>query len=219
MFVIFRTVAFGAIVAAVVAQFVHSFAIVPDIGFFVVNFLSYFTIQSNLIGAAMLALCVWRQLRKTPDAHGFMLFRASATAYLATTLVVYNLLLRGIQLDQGTTVPWSNEILHLWAPLYVLLDWVLTRHRVRLAWNRLWVIAVYPIIWAIYTMIRGPLVSWYPYPFLNPDTTPGGYGGVSIYIVAIAAFILLMGAFTFWVTRRAPLASLPVVETGQSHTP
>jgi len=109
--------------------------------------------------------------------------------------VVYNLLLREISLDQATTLPWSNEILHVWAPLYMILDWVLAPGRIPILWTRFWLIVVFPIVWVIYTMIRGPIVGWYPYPFLNPDIEPGvGYGGVAVYVIAIAAFILLVGA-------------------------
>ena len=42
-------------------------------------------------------------------------------------------------------------------------------------------------------MIRGVIVEWYPYPFLNP-AQGAGYGGVAVYVIAIAAFILLVGA-------------------------
>ena len=41
---------------------------------------------------------------------------------MVVTGVVYNLLLRGIVLDQGTTVPWSNEVMHLVGPAFMLLD-------------------------------------------------------------------------------------------------
>ena len=54
---------------------------------------------------------------------------------------------------------------------------------------------VFPIVWVVYTMIRGAIVGWYPYPFLDPDVAPGvGYDGVTVYVIAIASFILLVGA-------------------------
>jgi hypothetical protein len=34
-----------------------------------------------------------------------------------------------------------------------------------------------------HSLVRGGLVNWYPYPFLDP--THGGYGSVAGYIVAI----------------------------------
>jgi len=74
----------------------------------------------------------------------------------------------------------------------------------------LWIIVVYPIIWVIYTMVRGPLTQnevlgqpyWYPYPFLNPNLSANGYFSVIFYIVLIAMVILAVGAGVIWISHR-----------------
>ena len=157
------------------------------------NFFSYFTILSNAVAAIVLLVGAWYSFTRKGDPYWYNLVRACVVTYMATTLVVYNLLLREVSLDQATTVPWSNEIMHVWAPLYLVADWVLAPGRRHVEWRRLWTIAIFPIAWAVYSLIRGALVGWYPYPFMNP-AQPAGYGGVAVYIIAIAAFILLVGA-------------------------
>ena len=80
-------------------------------------------------------------------------------------------------------------------------------------WRKLWIIVIYPIVWVVYTMIRGPLTPneitgesyWYPYPFLNPDTSPNGYLSVSFYVVLIALVIVAVGAGIAWISRRKPI--------------
>ncbi|MFF2272013.1 Pr6Pr family membrane protein [Agromyces sp. NPDC058136] len=202
VFGVLRVVAAAAIIAAIVGQFAKSLSMVPDPAAFVVNFFSFFTILSNAVAAVVLLVGAGYAFRRASDPPLFDLVRASATTYMATTLVVYNLLLRGISLDQATTLPWSNEILHVWAPLYLVVDWLFAPGRGRIDWNRFWWIAVFPIVWVVYTMIRGAIVGWYPYPFLNPEVSPGvGYGGVAVYVIAIAAFILLVGAGVVGVSR------------------
>jgi hypothetical protein len=65
------------------------------------------------------------------------------------------------------------------------------------------------VVWVIYTLVRGPLVSdfrtgndwWYPYPFLNPHLQAWGYGGVALYILAIAVAVVGVGAFVVAVSR------------------
>ena len=32
-------------------------------------------------------------------------------------------------------------------------------------------VARFPVVWTVYTMIRGAIVDWYPYPFLDPRCT------------------------------------------------
>jgi tetrahydromethanopterin S-methyltransferase subunit B len=62
----------------------------------------------------------------------------------------------------------------------------------------------------VYTMFRGPLTPdeltgtsyWYPYPFLNPDTSANGYLSVAFYIVLIALVIASLAALAIWISRR-----------------
>ncbi len=51
---------------------------------------------------------------------------------------------------------------------------------------------IFPLGYLLYSLIRGPIAHWYPYPFLNPDKA-GGYGGVGIYCMAILVAFLLLG--------------------------
>lgn len=202
VFGVLRLLAAAAIVVAIAGQFAQSWSMVPDRGTFIVNFFSFFTILSNALAALALLAGAWLSVTRRVDPEAYQLIRACVVTYMATTFVVYNLLLREISLDQATTVPWSNEILHVWAPLYLVVDWLLAPGRRPIEWGRLWTIAIFPIVWAVYSMIRGAVVGWYPYPFLDPNIEPGvGYGGVAVYIIAIAAFILLVGAGIIAVSR------------------
>ena len=55
----------------------------------------------------------------------------------------------------------------------------------------------FPLTYAAYSLLRGPLVDWYPYGFLNP-TTDGGWTKVAMYVVAIAVGFLAVS----WVVVR-----------------
>ena len=49
---------------------------------------------------------------------------------------------------------------------------------------------IFPACYLAYVLIRGSMVGWYPYPFLNPVNV-GGYRGVTAYAVALAVSLLL----------------------------
>jgi hypothetical protein len=206
LFGIVRILAAGVIIAAIVAQLVHSIALVPDVPHFLVNFFSYFTILSNALAALALLVGAYYSFTVKRDPAWYNLSLAAVVTYMATTGVVYNLLLRNIALDQGSTVPWSNEVLHLVAPIYLVVVWLLTPGKSPLKWSAIGAIVVFPLVWAVYTMIRGPLVGWYPYPFLNP-AQPGGYGAVAVYVVAIAGFIGIMATLVVALSRTRLLRS------------
>ena len=200
VFGIIRVVAAGVIIAAIVGQLVYSLDVVPDVTHFLVNFFSYFTILSNALAAMALLVGAYFSFTVRRDPPWFNLSLAAIVTYMATTGVVYNLLLRSITLEQGRTLAWSNEVLHLIAPIYIVLVWILSPGKSPLRWSALWAIVAFPIAWAVYTMIRGPLVGWYPYPFLDPSQ-PGGYGAVAVYVLGIAGFIGLMGCAVVGLSR------------------
>ena len=188
-----------------------------DVGAVVANFLSFFTIQSNIAAAAVLiAAAIWTWTKgkdAAQDSPGIAVALACVTTYMIVTGVVYNTLLRNVELPQGVTVWWSNEILHVVAPLLLVADLLLAPKRRALAWSTVWVIVVYPIVWVVYTLVRGPLMiapatgapSWYPYPFLDPSLQ-GGYLGVMVYVVVIAATVVAAGVLVIWVGRRRAAA-------------
>ena len=201
------------IAVAIVGQLVFSLSLGPaDTGVFLINFFSFFTILSNALAVIALVLCAVLQLRgataPTPGAlpnpapvpGWFVVAFAAVTTYMLTTGIVYNALLRGVSLDQESTLIWSNEVLHLIGPILVVAVWFISPYRVALGWNHLAVAAAFPVLWAGYTMIRGEVVGWYPYPFLNP-AQPGGYGAVAAYLVGIAAAIIALDALIVWASR------------------
>ncbi|MDO9395632.1 MAG: Pr6Pr family membrane protein [Herbiconiux sp.] len=200
LFGLIRIAAAGVIIAAIVAQLVYSLEVVPDVAHFLVNFFSYFTILSNALAAVALLVGAYYCFTVRRDPAWYTVSLAAVVTYMATTGVVYNLLLRSITLEQGRTLAWSNEVLHLWAPIYLVVVWILTPGKSPLRWRALAAIVAFPLVWVVYTMIRGALVGWYPYPFLNPGQ-PGGYGAVFVYVVAIAGFIGLMGCAVVALSR------------------
>lgn len=218
LFAVLRVAVAIAIIAAVVGQLQLSIGYwqekAADVGAHTVHFFSFFTIESNVISAVVLLMGAYFLLfGRGADPRWYNLVRASAASYMIVTGIVYNLLLRGIELPQGSTLPWSNEVLHVIACLWLLIDWLFAPGRSPIAARELWKVLVFPIVWVIYTLVRGPLVAdtvygndfWYPYPFLNPNTSANGYLSVAFYVVLIALVISATAAGVLWVSRRREL--------------
>lgn len=208
---ILRLIMAAFILAAVVTEFRNAMRTVPAEGSstatVVVNFFSYFTIESNLFAlAALVAGAVWALLRKTREPVWIAVLLAAATTFMTITGLVYNLLLRGIAL---ATTPWANEVLHLIGPVFLVVDLLFAPPRRRLPWRTVAAIIAWPIVWVIYTLLRGELVVspltgdgwWYPYPFLNPHMQDG-YLVVSFYVAGIAAAFTLVAWGVVAVGRR-----------------
>lgn len=169
------------------------------------EYFAYFTIQSTLIAIVVLisgGVHAWRSSR---DSLLYSGIRASLVSYLVTTGLVYNLLLRDIPNADGYVGPeWANDAQHVWVPIYIVIDWMLTPGRARLQPRTLALAATFPLIWVAITLLRGIATGWYPYPFLELDG-PNGVLGVVLYVIGIAVAILsitgLAVAVNRWLTR------------------
>src|SRR5262245_29462265 len=110
-------VGFGVLVLVTIgAQLAHSI----DEGGSVVRFLSFFTIQSNLLGAA--ALLVLGLAPSLAGRRWVAWLRGTATVALATTGVVFALLLADVAV--GLTFPWVDTVLHRVMPIVIVVDWI-----------------------------------------------------------------------------------------------
>ncbi|MFF3026332.1 Pr6Pr family membrane protein [Microbacterium sp. NPDC057944] len=179
----------------------------------VTNFFSYFTILSNLAAVLVLiAGAVWALRTRgsdTPEPRWLATAFACASTYMIVTGIVYNLLLRQYPIA-GISDVWTNETLHVIIPVVMLADVLFAPRRRALGWATIFEAAIFPIAWAVYTLIRANFITapmdgnpwWYPYPFLNPNIQPGGYVTVALYIVGIAVAIIGVAAFVVWVGRR-----------------
>jgi hypothetical protein len=153
-----------------------------------VNYFSYFTIDSNLIAIGVLvAAALNRDRASTPRLD---LVRGGAVVYMSITGIVFTLLLSNTDVD--TAIPWVNSVVHELMPMVMLADWLITppAARLRMRQGVLWL--SFPLVWIVYTIIRGAIVNLYPYPFLNPAN--GGYASVAVYCVAILLAMLVVSA-------------------------
>jgi hypothetical protein len=165
------------------------------------EYFSYFTIQTALINVVVFIVGGILAFRTRSDPPVYASVRAAVFSYAIVTGVVYNLLLRDILNDDGYIAPvWPNENLHVWIPIYVALDWLLNPTRPRLKWRTMLLAVSYPLLWVGFTMVRGALDGWYPYPFLEPFG-PAGVEGVVQYVVGIALFIVVLAAIAVLITR------------------
>ena len=159
------------------------------------DYFSYFTVLSNLFASAML---LHGGLRPARERSGKVeLLRGAAVVYILTTGIVYLLLLSG----PAPAYPWVNAILHYVMPVAMTLDWLLDPPRVRLDLTRtvvLWM--AFPLLYILYTLVRGAIVGWYPYFFVNPHR--GGYLLVAGDCLAVGIGILALIAATTWAGNR-----------------
>lgn len=159
-----------------------------------VNFFSYFTVESNIIICVAFFLAAWAFAGGEREKYSE--FRRAATVYILIVGLGFSLLLAGLENTEFTAVPWDNLVLHYIVPAAALLDLLLDRPKQKTAFSRSLVWLLFPVLYAVYSLIRGAITGWYPYPFLNP-----GNKGWGVVIVAVSAMCVLGLGVTYGVSR------------------
>ncbi|WP_394770871.1 Pr6Pr family membrane protein [Lacisediminihabitans sp.] len=164
------------------------------------NFFAYLTVQSNMAFVVVSVITGLIGLRGANDPPWLDTTRACVLSLTVSSGVVFGFLVeqagaRGFRID----VPWSDQVLHFWLPAIALLDWIVAPGRRRALWRTVALVLVFTVGWGLVTLVRGPIVGWYPYFFLDPAQVSGPgefflfggialtlFGGISSGLVAIS---------------------------------
>jgi hypothetical protein len=134
----------------------------------------------------------------------FLTLRGTATLGIIVTGLVYAVLLAPASADVDVTLRWVDFVVHTMAPIVGLLDWLVDRPRSRVPFRTAVSWLAFPVVWLAYTMIRGALTDWYPYPFLDPDEVSAG--SIIATCLAITALFVVLAAGLRWSSGRRELA-------------
>lgn len=172
------------------------------------NFFSFFTVLSNILGTLVFLAAALAAFSGRGDVPG--LLRGAAALYLVITGIVYGVALA--HYDTPEVIPWVNVVLHKVTPAVFAADWLIDPPRRAPRFPRALAWLAFPLLYLAYTLIRGPVVGWYPYPFLDPRAH--GYARVAVGCVLVAAAFLaaawLLCALAAWLgaRRRATTAAV-----------
>lgn len=177
-----------ALVAAVVSA-ETSFVMAAGASFNLGEHYSYFTTLSNVFAGLVTA---WALIGR---ASGVL--RGAALTSLALTGLVVIALLGGTEIGQD---PYGAIVMHTVTPLLALADWFLDPPKPRLASSAVWWWTLVPLVYLLYTLTRGAILDWYPYPFL--DVAVHGYPRVLITCLIISAAFIGASFAIRWIGNR-----------------
>lgn len=160
------------------------------------EYFAYFSIDSTLIGAVTLTVAGWWHFSGQRETQLLTLVRLSTASYMAVTGLAYNLLLRDsgpLAADAGYEWPvLPNEIIHVWGPVLIALDYLLTGTATKLKLKDALKVLLFPLAWAAVSVIRGVITGWWPYWFVDP-TGPGGLPSMLGYTAGLMLVFLTVG--------------------------
>lgn len=159
---------------------------------------SYFTNFTNLIIIVMAGVLLFGRGRlynwfKSP------VVQAACCLYIAFVGLGFWFILGG----PGEVEPWLNWIpqltAHTLSPIMGVVFWARCVEKGQLNGRHPFIWLAYPIAYLIYWLVRGPIVGYYPYFFI--DVNALGYGGVAIWSGALIVVFLVLGTIMWRIDR------------------
>ncbi len=138
-------------------------------------------------------------LRLNRTSVTFDVFRLVGVIAIAVTGVVFHLALRDLQELTGWHAL-ADFLLHTASPILSTVGWLTFGPRCRLTWRVIRLAAIPPLLWLVFTLVRGSFVKdvlghdYSPYPFMNAEEH--GYATVLVNcaIVVVLCVALCSGA-------------------------
>lgn len=170
----------------------------------IIRVLSFFTIESNLLSGLVSAQLA---IRPNRDGTAWRSLRLAALFGITITGVVYSTVLAKIHEPNGTAETFVNDVVHYVVPVTMIIGWLAFGPRPRITGTTLLRSLLFPLLWIIYTLIRGAIWKWYPYPFLDVPTH--GYPRVTLNAVLVTIVLTVVAALFAVGDRRLPTAPNP----------
>jgi hypothetical protein len=154
----------------------------------VANLFTFFTVLTNvLVAVTSAALAVAPQRRSRLLA----VLRLDALLGIAVTAAVYHTVLADLY-DLRGAEEFANQLFHSVSPALALLGWALFGPRGVLDRRVVALSLVYPLVWLAFTLVRGEVIDWYPYPFV--DVAALGYPQVVVNCLLVTVLFLVLAA-------------------------
>jgi len=163
-----------------------------------IRFISYFTLLSNILVALAMTL-PWL----APDTRLGRFFlepaaRTAILAYIIIVAVIYHVILRKLWNPQGWEYV-ADTIEHVVAPTLYVVDWLLFVPKGTLKFRSAFMWLLFPLAYAVFSLIHGALTGFYPYPFI--DETKLGYDEVLTNMGGLVDAFTGLGLFLIGVDR------------------
>lgn len=166
----------------------------------IINFFSYFTILSNILVAVCLTAVLAGPVNMVFRFISSISAQSAVAVYIFIVGLVYNLVLRQIWSPAGWQLV-ADNLLHVAVPVLFLVYWFMFIPLKTLEWKQLLPWLIFPAIYLAYSLIRGEVTGWYPYPFVN--AAAHGYQKVAINSLAVLAAFVVTGAGIIGYNRKA----------------
>ena len=161
-----------------------------DAGAAALRYFSYFTLLSNIVGAAAFLFPAFAPKSVAGRFFERPAVRTAATLYLLVVGGVYHSILASLWDPQGWQLA-VDIVLHTATPFAILFDWLFLTPKRGLRLAMVPPMLLFPLGFGLWALALGAANGFYPYPFL--DVGALGFRRVALNLVVLLAIFAALG--------------------------
>lgn len=162
------------------------------------NYFSYFTILTNLLVTVSSTVSLLIPGSSAGKFFSTPSVKAATALYIFVVGVIYNLVLKQLWDPKGWQLI-ADLLLHTVVPVLCTGYWLFLVQKGLLAWKNTLNWLLYPLLYSVYSLVRGSVTGWYPYPFIDVNSL--GYHSVLLNMLMLAAAFLILGMLVVLLDR------------------
>jgi hypothetical protein len=170
----------------------------PTLAASIVNFFSYFTILSNILSALLTTSAALAPQSAFGRFFARPIVATAVTLCMIVTGAIYTIILRSLWNPVGLQYV-ADAGLHFVMPPFIAVYWLAVVPKGTLRFADVPWMLIFPLAYGAYTLLRGPIAEWYPYPFVSVIDL--GYGRVFVNIVGMLILFAVLGAILVLIDR------------------
>jgi hypothetical protein len=162
-----------------------------------VKLYQYYTLQSNLIITIILGLTLLIDYKIIKKFKFYDVLLVASTTWIFVTGVMFHLFLSDLFNPTGLKVI-SNFLEHTFIPFGMLFYFLVFSPKYKYKKTDLLFFPVFPLTYSIVSLIRGAVIDFYPYWFINPiKKYPDGLGSYLNQFYFLIGAIIIFEIFGF----------------------
>jgi hypothetical protein len=154
-----------------------------------INFLSYFTILTNILIALSLTVIATNPKSRLGSFFSSPSVESALAVYIIMVVTTYILFLKETWNPQGWQ--WVADVkLHYLIPILYIVYWILFVPKGQTRWIDSIIWLIFPFCYFMYTLIRGAVSGFYPYAFVDVHKLGYPHALMNAFEMLIAFFLL-----------------------------
>jgi len=159
----------------------------------IIQIFSFFTIETNILVAVALTAVLIKPASKWGNFFSRTTVLTAITVYIVIVGLIYNIILRGLWKPEGL-FKLTDDLLHSVSPIMFVVLWLFFVPKEKIRWKEIFLWAIFPLVYLVYSLIRGYFTGDYPYNFIDARVISYTQIMINSFFVLLA-FLVISAVF------------------------